>query len=98
MKKWLEPQPVQVPKKLQSAIGGHPLVAQTLARRGFTDVETARAFLDPDHYRPAPPSDLPNLIKAAERLEHAIRHGETICVWAISTWMDRRRRRFWSQR
>ena len=81
MREWIEPPDVEVPQELQAATGGHPLVAQTLARRGFTDVETARAFLNPACYRPAPPSDLPNLVKAAERLERAIRQGETICVW-----------------
>ena len=67
MKEWIEPQNVQVPDALRSAVGGHPLVAETLARRGFADAETARAFLDPDRYRPAPPAELPNLIRAAER-------------------------------
>ncbi|TET95471.1 MAG: single-stranded-DNA-specific exonuclease RecJ, partial [Dehalococcoidia bacterium] len=81
VKEWLDPQPVEVPEELQTAIGGHPLVAQTLARRGFTEVEPARAFLDPDCYRPAPPTDLPNVTRAAERLEKAIQQGETICVW-----------------
>jgi len=81
MREWIEPPDVEVPKELQAAIGGHPLVARTLARRGFTDVEAAQAFLDPACYRPAPPTDLPNLTKAAERLERAIRQGETICVW-----------------
>ena len=73
MKEWIDPQETKVPQALQSAVGGHPLVAATLARRGITELETARAFLDPDHYRPAPPTDLPNVEKAAERLEHAIR-------------------------
>ncbi len=96
MREWIEPPDVQVPEALQAAIGGHPLgghllgghplgghplVTKTLARRGFTDVEAARAFLDPDRYQPAPPSDLPNLAQAVERLERAIRQGETICVW-----------------
>ncbi|MBC8447144.1 MAG: single-stranded-DNA-specific exonuclease RecJ [Chloroflexi bacterium] len=81
MKEWLEPSDIAVPNELQSTIGGHPLVARTLARRGFTQIKAARAFLDPDCYRPAPPSDLPNMIEAAERLEKAIRRGETICVW-----------------
>jgi single-stranded-DNA-specific exonuclease len=81
MKEWIEPQDIVVPHDLQSAIGGHPLVAKTLVRRGFTEVEAARAFLDPDCYRPAPPTDLPNVTVAAERLERAIRQGETICVW-----------------
>jgi single-stranded-DNA-specific exonuclease len=57
------------------------MVAETLARRGFADVEAARGFLDPDHYRPASPFELPNLVAAAERLERAIRGRETICVW-----------------
>jgi single-stranded-DNA-specific exonuclease len=81
MKEWLEPQDIRVPQELQTAIGGHPLVTKTLARRGFTGVEAARAFLDPDCYRPAPPTDLPNMAKAADRLEKAIQQGETICVW-----------------
>ena len=57
------------------------MVAETLVRRGFANVEAARGFLDPDHYRPASPLDLPNLTTAAERLERAIRGQETICVW-----------------
>jgi len=81
MREWIEPQDIKVPEELQAAIGGHPLVAKTLARRGFTQVEAARAFLNPDCYRPAPPTHIPNLTRAAERLEEAIRQGETICVW-----------------
>jgi single-stranded-DNA-specific exonuclease len=81
MKEWIEPQDLEVPQELQTAIGGHPLVSKTLARRGFTELEAARAFLDPDCYRPAPPTDLPNMAGAADRLEKAIRQGETICVW-----------------
>jgi len=81
MKEWIEPKDVRVPQELQTAIGGHPLVAKTLARREFTELEAARAFLDPDCYRPAPPTDLPNMAEAADRLEKAIQQGETICVW-----------------
>ncbi|MGA9349445.1 MAG: single-stranded-DNA-specific exonuclease RecJ [Anaerolineae bacterium] len=78
---WIEPQDIEAPQELQTAIGGHPLLAKTLARRGFTNLEAARAFLDPDCYRPAPPSDLPNMAEAADRLEKAIRQKEPICVW-----------------
>ncbi|MFB0534148.1 MAG: single-stranded-DNA-specific exonuclease RecJ [Anaerolineae bacterium] len=81
MKEWIEPQDVEIPQELQSAIGGHPLVSKTLARRGFTELEAARAFLDPDCYRPASPTDLPNMAEAVDRLEEAIRRRETICVW-----------------
>ena len=81
MTEWIDPPAINVPKALRAAVGGHPLVAQTLARRGFTDVAAAKAFLDPDRYQPSPPSDLPNLDRAVERLEEAIRRGEEICVW-----------------
>ena len=80
-KEWIEPQDLRVPEALRAAVGGHPLVAQILVRRGFDRVETAIPFLDPDHYRPAPPSDLPNLVTAVARLGRAIREGERICVW-----------------
>ena len=81
MYKWLDPAPVVVPADLQDFVGGHLLVAQTLARRGITSVAAARAFLDPESYTPAPPQDFPHLLRAVERLETAIRQGERVCVW-----------------
>ena len=78
---WLEPAAIQVPESLRDAVGGHPLVAETLARRGILTPEAARAFLNPAHYTPAPPEELPGLVAATERVETAIRRGEKICVW-----------------
>lgn len=80
-KHWIEPAAVDVPPGLAAAVGGHPLVAQTLARRGITDAERARRFLNPDIYQPQPPLALPDMEKAVERIEHAIRQGESILVW-----------------
>ncbi len=81
MRIWVEPPDVLVPDALQGALGRHPLVAKTLVRRGFADVTSALAFLDPDHYRPAPAADLPGLERAVERLHQAVQRGEPICVW-----------------
>jgi single-stranded-DNA-specific exonuclease len=81
VKEWLDPQEIAVPEPLGSAVGGHPLVAQTLVRRGFNDVAAARAFLDPDRYQPAGPEELPGMAEAIERLEQSVRQGETILVW-----------------
>ena len=81
MTDWIEPQVIEVSESLREAVGGHPLVAETLARRGILTPEAARAFLDPSRYTPTPPEELPDLIAAAERVEAAIRNGERICVW-----------------
>ncbi len=81
MSEWIDLPSVAVPHDLTEAIGGHPLVAMTLARRGMTDVGAARAFLDADHYAPAAASDLPNLDRAVKRLERAVAGGEEILVW-----------------
>lgn len=78
---WLEPQPVIVPASLQAAVGGHPLVAETLARRGILKPNAARAFLDPDAYTAAPPTELPDLVTAVDRVHAAIKRREQIVVW-----------------
>ena len=59
----------------------HPLVAQTLLRRGKQTPEAARAFLDPRDYSPAAATQLPGLSYAVDRLELAIRGQQSICVW-----------------
>ena len=79
--KWLEPQEVEVPAKLQAAVGGHSLVAQALVRRGLLTHQAARAFLDPACYVPASPFDLPDMDKAVNRLQEALAKDEGILVW-----------------
>ena len=78
---WLDPPDTPIPEDLHALLDGNPLVAQTLVRRGFRDPQAALAFLHPDHYTPAPPTDFPDMEKAAARLSAAIKRGETILVW-----------------
>lgn len=66
---------------LARALSVSPLVASLLAARGLTTPDAARAFLDPQHYRPAPPDALPDLEAAIALLQAAIRHRQTILVW-----------------
>ena len=68
---WIEPSPAAVPSSLKASVGGHPLVAATLVRRGILTPEAARAFLDPSAYAAAEPTDFPDLITAVERLRQA---------------------------
>lgn len=66
---------------LRESVGGHPLVAETLARRGLLTPEAARGFLDPAAYHPASPFELPDMERAIERIRRAIRDHELLGVW-----------------
>jgi single-stranded-DNA-specific exonuclease len=80
-KNWVLPDKISIPQAFQAAIGGHPLVAQTLYQLGFKTYESARAFLDPAYYQPAPPGDLPDMAIACDLLSQAIREQKRILVW-----------------
>jgi single-stranded-DNA-specific exonuclease len=80
-KSWTEPPETPIPPSLSVVVGGHPLVAQTLARRGILDPSQAQGFLDPDAYQPADPNEMPEVPLVVERLMQAIRGSERICVW-----------------
>jgi single-stranded-DNA-specific exonuclease len=77
---WTEPPPIE-PADALVRVAGHPLVARVLARRGLLSPDAARAFINPDAYTPAPPTDLPDLSIAATQLKEAVRHGESVLVW-----------------
>lgn len=81
MKRWIEPAPIVPSDVVRLAVGGHPLVAETLARRGITTLSDALAFLDPTRYTPASPLDLPDMQIAVSRIEAALTQGEPIAVW-----------------
>lgn len=78
---WIEPRPVTVPPELSAAVGGHPLIAELLARRGLADPARALAFLDPNAYVPAPAEDMPGMRAACERIEAGLERAERIWVW-----------------
>ena len=78
---WSEPVSIDVPTPLRTAVGGHPLVADILARRGLTDPAAALGFLDPARYTPASPAALPDLERAAHLLYDAVVRRRRILVW-----------------
>ncbi|MFC2052733.1 single-stranded-DNA-specific exonuclease RecJ [Chloroflexota bacterium] len=81
MMDWIEPQDVDVPEELKSVVGGHPIIANTLVRRGILDPAAAKAFLEPQFYTPTSSLVLPDLEKAVSRLLLAKERDETVCVW-----------------
>jgi len=79
MTRWLDPIPLPT-DSLSSleALNLPPLVAQTLIRRGISDPAAARAFLHPDELPSVP---FPEIEKAVDIINLAIRRDETICIW-----------------
>lgn len=80
MTHWIDPAPIDIPDSLAN-LDLIPLAKQILVRRGITERAAAEAFLDPNNYTPADGYDLPDLRPAVDRLNQAIRTGESICVW-----------------
>lgn len=78
---WLNAPPVIVPDALRAVVGGHPVVAERLARQGFTTPDSVQRFLTPAAYTPASPFELPDMSHAVECVQHAITHNQTILVW-----------------
>ncbi|MHB1356067.1 MAG: single-stranded-DNA-specific exonuclease RecJ [Anaerolineae bacterium] len=81
MRDWTNPPNVTVPAELREAVGGHPLVARLLAQRGLSDPRSALAFLEPEHYQPAPVEALPGLVEAVDLIRRTIKDGNKIRVW-----------------
>jgi single-stranded-DNA-specific exonuclease len=76
MTHWLDPQPVDTSSLDHMRL--HPLVAQTLVRRGITTPHTAHAYLNLGSASSTP---FPNIQKAVERINSAIQKGDQIGVW-----------------
>lgn len=77
MTRWIHPAPIEIPASF-NALGLHPLVAQTLLRRGIRQPEEAEAFLNPQKNSPV---FFPGIEQAVEIILLAIRKSEKICVW-----------------
>ena len=76
MTRWFDPEPVNT-SPLQD-LRLHPLVAQTLIRRGITSPKAAHTFL---HLGSIPSTPFPNLEKALERIQAAVLNKDQIGVW-----------------
>ncbi len=77
MTRWLDPHPVNIPASFAD-LNLPPLIAQTLLRRGINSPEEALAFLHPDAI---PSTPFPEIEKAVDIINLAIRRNDMICVW-----------------
>ena len=78
MTHWIDPTPPAAKNPLPNL---HPIIGQTLLKRGFSDEKSARAFLDSEIYQSAMPAQLPGMDAAAERIIQSIEARDAICVW-----------------
>ena len=76
MTRWLDPQPVNISSLDNLRL--HPLVTQTLIRRGITTPYAANAFLN---LGSAPSTPFPNIEKAVDSINSALQKRENILVW-----------------
>jgi len=58
-----------------------PLLARILIRRGFSSAASAKKFLHPELADLHDPELLPGIVKAADRIFHAIRRNEKIMIY-----------------
>ena len=79
--RWVEPPSVEVSPAVRDLVAGPGFLAEAVVRRGLSDPERLKAFLNPKLYIPAPATDLPDLSAAVDRLNSAIKNGEHIGVW-----------------
>ncbi len=80
-KQWrFHPQRPDVRDLLSRALGVSPILAQLLANRGITEVAEARTFLRPTLDALADPFLLPDMDRAVERLQRALRDKEPIVI------------------
>jgi single-stranded-DNA-specific exonuclease len=77
MSRWLDPPAFPIPAAFDD-LNLHPLVAQTLVRRGITSSSSAQSFLDPESVPSAP---FPDVGKSVDMIKLAMRKGTRICVW-----------------
>jgi single-stranded-DNA-specific exonuclease len=77
-RKWLMPQPPHVDCE---QLHEHSLLHALLAGRGFRRRAEAEAFLDHSASVLPDPGLLPDLDMALDRIDRAVRHGETIAVF-----------------
>ncbi|MBM3124460.1 MAG: single-stranded-DNA-specific exonuclease RecJ [Chloroflexi bacterium] len=77
MTRWLDPPALPIPAAFDD-LNLHPLVAQTLVRRGITSSDSAQAYLNSES---VPSTPFPEVGKSVDILKLAMRKGKRICVW-----------------
>src|SRR5437762_11314353 len=81
IKRWTLLPPSAAAAELASCLKISPLIAQILLNRGIASPADCSAFLAPSLHHLHQPALLPGVLKAAERINHAIRAKEKIVIY-----------------
>ena len=79
--KWVEPRLLSPRDEIREAFRTTFLIAEQLTKKGITTAQQAWQFLDPASFSQASPFDFPEMEKAAERVQNAIKNKERIGIW-----------------
>src|SRR5438105_15640713 len=81
IKRWTIAPPSQAAAELASCLKTSPLIAQLLLNRGIASPADCQAFLSPSLHHLHQPAMLPGAVRAAQRIDQAIRNREKIVVY-----------------
>ncbi len=79
-KEWTKKQFPGIPKEIEENFS-NKWVQQRFVELNFQNLDSAKAFIDPDLFQPTDPRELPDLEKAANRIQKAILENESIGIW-----------------
>jgi len=80
-KRWTFYPPSDTVAALSRQVGAGPLVVQVMMNRGLATAEACRAFLNCGYEALHRPELMPGLVRAAERIVHAVRAGEKVAIY-----------------
>ena len=78
---WIEPPQTPVPEEVNAFFPEFPIVSRVLAQRGFTTASKVQPFLFSEAYQPFSPFSFPDVPRAVEIIQAAIKSQQTIGVW-----------------
>ncbi len=79
--RWVSAQGLEISRDVLEACGGNTFIAGILTRRGFSDPQAIRSFINLDEYTPASPFDFPGMAVAVDRIRLAAAKNERVLVW-----------------
>lgn len=79
--KWFIKEPRKITKEFLDVCFNSEIIASLLLNRGINSLSDARSYLYPEYYKESPPEEIPDLLKAKERILRGIKNNERIIIY-----------------